>query len=51
VQELAPASEREAALLKKDLIFSPRRGLIDFAVPLFAAYLREQHPLASFGDD
>jgi protein gp37 len=29
----------------------PRSGLVDFTVPLFAAYLREQHPLASFTDD
>jgi hypothetical protein len=39
------------SLLSKDLVYSPRRGLIDFTVPLFAAYLRQQHPLASFTDD
>lgn len=38
-------------LLRKDLIFSPRRGLVAFTVPLFAAYAREQHPLASFEDE
>ena len=35
-------------LLRKDLIYSPRRGVVAFTVPLFAAYVREQHPLASF---
>ena len=39
------------SLLRKDLVYSPRRGLIAFTVPLFAAYLREQHPLVSFADD
>jgi len=35
-------------LLRKDLIYSPRRGVVAFTVPLFAAYVRQQHPLASF---
>jgi hypothetical protein len=35
-------------LLRKDLIYSPRRGAVAFTVPLFAGYVREQHPLASF---
>ncbi len=39
------------SLLRKDLVYSPRRGLVDFTVPLFAGYLRGQHPLASFVDD
>lgn len=38
-------------LLRKDLIYSPRRGVVAFTVPLFAAYVREQHPLASFEDE
>jgi hypothetical protein len=29
---------------------SPRRGMIDFTVPLFANYLRREHPLESFAD-
>lgn len=33
------------SLLRKDLVYSPRRG------PLFAGYLRAQHPLASFTHD
>jgi hypothetical protein len=37
-------------LMRKDLIFSPRRGVVAFTVPLFAAYTREQHPLASFDE-
>lgn len=35
-------------LLRKDLIFSPRRGLVAFTVPLFAGYVREHHPVGSF---
>lgn len=36
------------ALIQKGLIWSPRRGQVDFTVPLFAEYLRDHHPLASF---
>ncbi len=32
-------------LIRKGLIWSPRRGEVDFTVPLFADYLRESHPL------
>jgi hypothetical protein len=36
------------SLIQKGLIWSPRRGQVDFTVPLFAEFLRENHPLASF---
>src|SRR6202161_49848 len=36
------------SLIGKGLIWSPRRGQLDFPVPLFAEYLRENHPLKSF---
>jgi hypothetical protein len=36
------------ALIQKGLIWAPRRGQLDFTVPLFAEYLRENHPIASF---
>ena len=36
------------ALIQKGLVWSPRRGQVDFTVPLFAEYLRENHPLESF---
>jgi hypothetical protein len=36
------------ALIQKGLIWSPRRGQVDFTVPLFAEFLREHHPLATF---
>ena len=39
------------ALIGKGLTWSPRRGQVDFTVPLFAAYLREQHPLSSFVEE
>jgi AAA ATPase domain len=38
------------SLIQKGLIWSPRRGQLDFTVPLFAEFLRENHPLASFND-
>lgn len=36
------------ALIQKGLVWSPRRGQVDFTVPLFSEYLRENHPLESF---
>jgi hypothetical protein len=38
------------SLIGKGLIWAPRRGRLDFTVPLFDEYLRENHPLASFAD-
>lgn len=38
------------ALIQKGIIWAPRRGRLDFTVPLFAEYLRENHPLGAFGD-
>jgi len=38
------------SLIHKGLIYSPRRGQLDYTVPLFAEYLRENHPLESFED-
>jgi hypothetical protein len=37
-------------LLRKDLIYSPRRGRVDFTVPLFGDYIRRNHPLREFLD-
>jgi hypothetical protein len=36
------------SLLRKDLIWSPRRGQVDFTVPDFAQYIRRNHPVAEF---
>lgn len=36
------------ALISKGLIWSPRRGQVDFTVPLFAEFVRAHHPLGSF---
>jgi hypothetical protein len=38
------------SLIQKGLIWSPRRGQVDFTVPLFAEFLRENHPLTSFDE-
>jgi hypothetical protein len=43
-------SMQRDALIQKGLIWSPRRGQLDFTVPLFAEYLRDNHPLAGFED-
>ena len=42
------SSEPRDGLLKKDLIWSPRRGLVDFTVPYFARYIERNHPLSDF---
>lgn len=49
-KDSASASVVRNALLRKDLVYSPRRGLIDFTVPLFGRYLRRQYPLAEFDE-
>jgi AAA ATPase domain len=35
-------------LLRKDLIWTPRRGQVDFTVPHFADYITRNHPLNDF---
>jgi len=37
-------------LIQKGLIWAPRRGQLDFTVPLFAEYLRENYPIDSLDD-
>jgi hypothetical protein len=39
------------SLIQKGLIWSPRRGQVDFTVPLFAEYLVNSHPIGSFDED
>ena len=41
-------SVHRESLIGKGLIWSPRRGQLDFTVPLFAEYLTENHPLETF---
>jgi len=43
-------SMHRESLIDKGLIWSSRRGQLDFTVPLFAEYVRENHPLASFDE-
>ena len=38
-------------LIQKGLIWAPRRGQVDFTVPLFAEFLLGHHPIAGFGDE
>lgn len=50
------ASQRQTSphrdnLIQKGLIWSPKRGQVDFTVPLFAEYLLEHHPLKGFDED
>jgi len=39
------------ALIQKGIIWAPRRGQVDFSVPLFAEYLRETYPIAGFEEE
>ena len=43
-------SVHRESLITKGLIWSPRRGQLDYTVPLFAEYLRDNHPIASFDE-
>lgn len=43
-------SPQRESLIAKGLVWSPRRGQLDFTVPLFAEYLRDNHPIASFDE-
>ena len=38
-------------LIQKGLIWAPRRGQLDFTVPLFAEYLHDNHPITNFDDE
>jgi hypothetical protein len=38
-------SMHRESLIQKGLIWSPRRGQVDFTVPLFAEFLKENHPV------
>ena len=46
--DMRGVSVHRQSLIDKGLIWSPRRGQVDFTVPLFADYLSENHPLGSF---
>lgn len=48
VEDQRSVSAHRDALIKKGLVWSPHRGQVDFTVPLFAEFLREHHPLATF---
>lgn len=37
--------------IQKDLIWSPRRGQVDVAVPLFAEFLLEHHPTGGLDEE
>jgi hypothetical protein len=43
-------SPHRDSLIQKGLIWSPRRGQVDFTVPLFAEYLLEHHPIGGFDE-
>ena len=45
VNDQRRVSMHREGLIQKGLIWSPRRGRVDFTVPLFAEFLRENHPL------
>jgi hypothetical protein len=39
------------ALIQKGLIWAPRRGHVDFTVPLFREYPERHQPLTGFDDE
>jgi len=43
-------SPHRDSLIQKGLIWSPRRGQVDFTVPLFAEYLLEHQPIRAFDE-
>jgi len=45
VDDQRRVSMQRDSLIQKGLVWSPRRGLIDFTVPLFGGFLRENHPV------
>jgi hypothetical protein len=47
VKDQRRASMHRESLIHKGLIWSPRRGQVDFTVPLFAEFLKENHPASS----
>lgn len=44
-------SPHRDSLIQEGLIWAPRRGQVDFTVPLFAEFLREHHPIDGFSDE
>jgi len=44
-------SPHRDSLIQKGLIWSPRRGQVDFTVPLFAEFLLEHHPIGGFHEE
>jgi hypothetical protein len=44
-ESIGSASYLRDGLIEKELLWSPRRGFIDFTVPRFAQYLRNAHSL------
>jgi hypothetical protein len=47
VKDQRRVSMHRESLIQKGLIWSPRRGQVDFTVPLFAEFLKENHPTSS----
>jgi hypothetical protein len=47
VRDQRRASMHRESLIQKGLIWSPRRGQVDFTVPLFAEFLKDNHPASS----
>jgi hypothetical protein len=44
VKDQRRVSMHRESLIQKGLIWSPRRGQVDFTVPLFAEFLKQNHP-------
>jgi hypothetical protein len=47
VDDQRKVSVHRESLIQKGLIWSPRRGQVDFTVPLFAGFLKDNHPAST----
>jgi hypothetical protein len=45
VDDQRGVSVHRESLIEKGLVWSPRRGQVDFTVPLFSEFLRQSHPV------
>jgi hypothetical protein len=50
-QNQRQTSPHRDSLMQKGLVWSPRRGQVDFTVPLFGEFLLKHHPIGGFHDE
>jgi hypothetical protein len=45
------SSQERGSLMRKELIWAPRRGLVDFTIPRFDEFIRDSYPYKLYADD